>query len=205
MIIQCKNCSRKFLVNDIDIPNEGKMVECGYCSKKWFQTSTKIQSSSEPNIDENVPNIEIDEIKVKNISKFMEFEASDGKTYRFLGSQWAELLQSGKTGMLAKRKITTELNKLAGITKPKKSRKRMIDPSSEQISSETIKSGGLGFFGYIFLLIIITFSVVGIVKTFEKELVMYFPESQYILDKGEYIFESMDNMIAILRDLIKSY
>ena len=32
-------------------------------------------------------------------------KASDGKTYKFLGSQWAELLPSGKTGLFAKKKI----------------------------------------------------------------------------------------------------
>ena len=32
-------------------------------------------------------------------------KASDGKTYKFLGSQWAELLPSGKTGLFAKKNI----------------------------------------------------------------------------------------------------
>ena len=206
MIIQCKNCSKKFLVKDTDIPNEGRMVECGYCSQKWFQTSV------ESNVDKNISKREPKQIKIENVSEIMELEASDGRTYKFLGSQWAELLRSGKTGALAKRKIATELNKLAGIVTPK-SRKKMIDPSSEQIGDKTIKKNqlpdvyqpkkGLGFFGYIFLLIIITFSIVGILKTFQKELLMYLPESQYIFDKGEYIFESIDNMIIIIKDFIR--
>ena len=41
---------------------------------------------------------------------------------------------------------------------------------------------GLGFFGYIFLLIIIAFSIVGILKTFENDLITNFPESQYIFE-----------------------
>ena len=215
MIIQCKNCSRKFLVEDSDIPNEGRMVQCGYCSQKWFQTSTKTQSFIESDIDENVSKGEGEEIKIESISKIIELEASDGRTYRYLGSQWAELLRSGKTGALAKRKIATELNKLAGIAKPKKSRKRMIDPSSEKIGDEATKEKqlpdvhqpkkGLGFFGYIFLLIIITFSILGILKTFQKELLMYLPEAQYIFDKGENIFESMGYIITMIKDLIKYY
>ena len=40
--------------------------------------------------------------------------ASDGKTYKFLGSQWAQLLPSGKTGLFAKKKIGKELDKLTG-------------------------------------------------------------------------------------------
>ena len=43
MIIQCKSCSRKFVVKDGDIPKEGRMVECGYCSQKWFQDSVEIK------------------------------------------------------------------------------------------------------------------------------------------------------------------
>ena len=135
MIIQCESCSKKFQVKDTDIPQEGRMVQCSNCSQKWFQAPIKTQSSITPDTD-------------KKVSK-MEFEASDGRVYRFMGSQWAEVLRSGKTGLLAKRTIGAELNRLAGITKPKKSRKRekknaemeieniskIIDPSSEQIDS----------------------------------------------------------------------
>ena len=205
MIIQCESCSRKFQVKDEDIPKEGRMVQCSNCSQKWFQVPVKIQSSTTPDKD-------------KKISK-MEFEASDGRVYRFMGSQWAEVLRSGKTGLLAKKTIGAELNRRAGIAKPKKSRKRskkteemeieniskIIDPSSEQIDSENQQKGGLGFFGYIILLTVITLSVVGILKTFQNELIMYFPETEYIFDKGENIFESMGYIITIIKDLIESY
>ncbi len=205
MIIQCGNCSRKFSVKDEDIPKEGRMVQCSNCSQKWFQAPIKIQSSIKSDIDENVSKT--------------QFEASDGRTYKFMGSQWAELLRSGKTGLVAKRTIAAELNRLAGIAKPKKSRKRVkkteeveiesiskiIDPSSEQIDSDDQQKKGLGFFGYIILLTIITLSIIGILKTFQNELIMYFPETEYIFDKGENIFESMGYIIAIIKDLIISY
>ena len=55
MIILCESCSRKFVVKDSDIPKEGRMVECGFWSQKWFQTSIKIQSSVESNIDKSHP------------------------------------------------------------------------------------------------------------------------------------------------------
>ena len=72
---------------------------------------TKIQSSIKSDIDEKVSKT--------------QFEASDGRTYKFMGSQWAELLRSGKTGLVARRTIAAELNRRAGIAKPKKSRKRL--------------------------------------------------------------------------------
>jgi len=205
MIIQCENCSKKFQVKDDDIPKEGRMVQCSNCSQKWFQNPVKIQSSTTPDTD-------------KEVSK-MEFEASDGRVYRFMGSQWAEVLRSGKTGLLAKRTIGAELNRRAGIAKPKKSRKRVkkneeieiesiskiIDPSSEQVDSDNQQKEGLGFFGYIILLTIITLSIIGILKTFQNELIMYFPEVEFIFDKGENIFESMGYIITIIKDLIMSY
>ena len=205
MIIQCESCSSKFQVRDKDIPKEGRMVQCSNCSQKWFQAPKKIQSSITPDID-------------KKVSQ-MEFEASDGRVYRFMGNQWAEVLRSGKTGLLAKRSIGTELNRRAGIVKPKKSRKKVkkneeieiesiskiIDPSSEQLDSDNQQKEGLGFFGYIILLTVITLSVIGVLKTFQTELIMYFPEVEYIFDKGEHIFESMGYIIAIIKDLIKSY
>ena len=207
MIIECENCSRKFQVKDTDIPKEGRMVQCSNCLQKWFQTPVKIQSS-----------ITQDQDTDKKVSQ-MEFEASDGRVYRFMGSQWAELLRSGKTGLLAKRTIAVELNRRAGIARPKKIRKRVrkgneiemeniskiIDPSSEQIDSSDLPKEGLGFFGYVILLTIITLSIIGVLKTFQGELIMYFPEAEYIFDKGENIFESMGYVITIIEDLINSY
>ena len=51
MIIQCKSCSRKFVVKDSDIPKEGRMVQCGYCSVTWHQIpiSTKTKTSKQTN------------------------------------------------------------------------------------------------------------------------------------------------------------
>ena len=233
MIIQCENCSKKFIAKDSDIPKEGRMVQCGYCSVTWHQMpvleSTKILERA--NINE--PTEEIDEgLSVDKI------KASDGKTYKFLGSQWAQLLPSGKTGLFAKKKIGKELDKLTGRKRESIVQKRQkkirefkidsiekkidpssiektIDPSSESLDNKNQvpdidkPKHGLGFLGYIFLLIIIGFSIVGILKTFENDLLNYFPETEYIfelLDRQlEYVFETVKNMITIIQDLINAY
>ena len=224
MIIQCESCSKKFIAKDSDIPKEGRMVQCGYCSVTWHQmpvlASTKILERA--NINE--PTEEIDEgLSVDKI------KASDGKTYKFLGSQWAQLLPSGKTGLFAKKKIGKELDKLTGRKRESIVQKRQkkirefkidsiektIDPSSESLDNKKQvpdidqPKQGLGFFGYIFLLIIIGFSVVGVLRTFENDLLNTFPETEYIyelLDKqSEYFTETVKNMIVIINDLIDSY
>ena len=224
MIIQCESCSRKFIAKDSDIPKEGRMVQCGYCSVTWHQmpASAPTKVLRQENINE--PTKEINEgLSVDKI------KASDGKTYKFLGSQWAELLPSGKTGLFAKRKIGKELDKLTGRKEKKTIRKRqkkikeleidtiekVIDPSFEardnekQLSDIDQPKQGLGFFGYVFLLIITGFSIVGILRTFENDLLNYFPETEYIyqlLDEQlEFLAETVKNMIVIVNDLISSY
>jgi predicted Zn finger-like uncharacterized protein len=216
MIIQCGSCSRKFVVKDRDIPEEGRVVQCGYCSVTWHQMPAEIAAKSiESNINESL-----------SVDKIM---ASDGKTYKFLGSQWAQLLPSGKTGLFAKKKIGKELDKLTGrkVKSPvrKKQKKirgieidnieKVIDPSSEILDNEKKlpdvykPKRGLGFFGYIFLLIIIGFSIVGILRTFENDLLNNFPETEYIFElldeQSEYVSETVKNMIVIINDLIDSY
>ena len=218
MIIQCKSCSRKFVAKDRDIPKEGRLVQCGYCSVTWHQMPSSIptkklhQSKIEKPIEETNEGLSVDKIK-----------ASDGKTYKFLGSQWAELLPSGKTGLFAKKKIGKELDKLTGRkvrTSVKKKQKKVsqeieINPSSDFVGNEKKlpdiykPKNGLGFFGYFSLIIIIAFSIVGILKTFEDDLLNNFPQTYYIyqlLDKQlEFFSETVKNMIVIINDLIGSY
>ncbi|MDC0059742.1 hypothetical protein OAJ18_01835, partial [Pelagibacteraceae bacterium] len=147
-------------------------------------------------------------------------KASDGKTYRFLGTQWAELLPSGKTGLFARRKISRELDEITGrkenkITRKRKKKLEEVDPSSESLD-DTKKlpdvykpKQGLGFFGYVFLLIIIGFSIVGVLRTFENDLLNYFPETEYIFELLDeqlvYVAETVKNIIVIINDLIDSY
>ena len=214
MIIQCKSCSRKFVVKDRDIPEEGRMVQCGYCSVNWHKmpvvkltktTKQTIINKPQPEMSEG---LSVDKIK-----------ASDGKTYKFLGSQWAELLPSGKTGLFARKKIGKELDKLTGrkerkVVKKKQKKSLEMDPSgvisTEKQLPEIYKpKQGIGFFGYIFLLIVIGFSLIGVLKTFESDLLNYFPEAEYLFElideQLEYISESVKNIIVLVNDLINSY
>ena len=215
MIIQCESCSKKFIVKDSDIPKKGRAVQCGYCSVTWHQMPVTTSTKTVKKTQISKPTVEADESPSVDSIK-----ASNGKTYRFLGSQWAELLPSGKTGLFARKKISQELDEVTGRKERKIARKRKkkleeLDPSSGGLDGETqlpnihIPKQGLGFLGYIFLLIIIGFSVVGVLRTFENDLLNTFPETEYIyelLDEQlEFLAESVKNMIVIINDLIDSY
>ncbi len=214
MIIQCESCSRKFVVKDNDIPTKGRMVQCGYCSVTWHQMPIATTVKNEKKIKTPKPIIEKDDSPSVDSIK-----ASDGKTYRFLGSQWAELLPSGKTGLFARKKISKELDELTGrkekkIIKKKKRKITEVDPSEgvgnqKQLPDIYKPKEGLGFFGYIFLIIIIGFSVVGVLKTFENDLLNLYPEAEFIFEKLNeqlvYVSESVKNIVVIVSDLINSY
>jgi len=210
MIIQCKSCSRKFVVNDNDIPKTGREVQCGYCSVTWHQLPDVASTTQIKKIKPSTP--------IDNAYSIDDIKASDGKTYKFIGTQWAELLPSGKTGIFAKRKISKELDKITGRPQEKNAKKKQkkryeVNPSesinTEKKLPEIYKPKGLGFFGYIFLLIIIGFSLIGILKTFETDLINNFQEAEYVFElldqQLEYIAETFKNIFTITRDLMNSY
>ena len=218
MIIQCKSCSRKFVVKEADIPKEGREVQCGYCSVSWHQvpvTNLKENLKITKTVTDVADGGDSKDLSVDSI------KASDGKTYKFLGTQWAQLLSSGKTGLFEKKKISKELDKLTGrkvdninIKKNKKIKKEM-NPFSESLDNEKKLPDiykprkGLGFFGYIFLIIIIAFSIIGLIKTFENDFQNYFPQTQYFFEFIDnqiiFIAETIRNIIVILKDLTISY
>ena len=207
MIIQCKNCSRKFVVKDDAIPEKGRSVQCGYCSVTWHQIPNLKLKKDDEQISEQAVSVE-------------SIKASDDKTYKFLGSQWVELLPSGKTGLFAKKKIGKELDSLTGRIKSTPNRKKTkkikeVDPSSGiknhggKLPDIYKPRNGLGFFGYIFLIIVISFSLIGFIKTFENDLLNYFPQHGYIFELIDqqliYVSETVQNIIILVKDLINSY
>ena len=129
------------------------------------------------------------------------------------------MLPSGKTGLFARRKISKELDEITGRTEKKVSKKRQkkneeVDPSKSINVEKNLPDiykprDGLGFFGYVFLIIIIGFSLIGVLKTFENDLINYLPQIELfyeILDEQLiYISESVKNIIVLIKDLVNSY
>ena len=53
MIIECRNCNKKFDLEDKLIPSKGRLVQCGFCNSQWHQ----------------LPNIKTNLLKKKPIDK----------------------------------------------------------------------------------------------------------------------------------------
>ena len=209
MIIECKNCLKKFTVRDSDIPIKGRTVQCGNCSTQWLQmpitTSVKIDDLNVDDVDQEPSKIsstvttetlDVDEDLSKN-----EFVASDGKNYKFLGSQWAQVLPSGKTGRLAKKKISTELNRLAGKEQVKKS--KIINKSNQSANQyQETEARGMGIFSFLIVLVISVAAIILALDTFKNQLIPFFPDlDNYLV----YIFETLNNIYIIIKDLINNY
>ena len=190
MIIECKNCLKKFTVRDSDIPIQGRVVQCSNCSSQWQQMPIT-PSVTTANLDVD----KLDQNRSKN-----EFMASDGKNYKFLGNQWAQILPSGKTGRLARKKISQELNKLAGKKQVKKS--KTIDHTAQSADQYQETEKGMGIFSFLIVFITFVAAIILALDTFKHLLIPFFPDlDNYLL----YIFETLNNIYIIIKDLINNY
>ena len=190
MIIECKNCLKKFTVRDSDIPIQGRIVQCSNCSSQWQQMPIA-PSVTTANLDVD----KLDQNRSKN-----EFMASDGKNYKFLGNQWAQILPSGKTGRLARKKISQELNKLAGKKQVKKS--KTIDQTAQSADQYQETEKGMGIFSFLIVFITFVAAIILALDTFKHLLIPLFPDlDNYLL----YIFETLNNIYIIIKDLINNY
>jgi predicted Zn finger-like uncharacterized protein len=215
MIIQCKSCARKYIVKDNDIPNEGRAVKCGYCSVTWYQMPTSKKVSATQKLKEPPKKVVVR--KPQNFSSFSTAEASDGKVYKFLGNQWAQLLPSGKIGLFARKAIAQELDEIVGRRKNQTKNKKPaeVNPSSGSMNDENNlpdiykEKKGFGFFSYIFLIIFISIAVVGLLKMFEEDLTNYFPQLLYFFEIIDiqliHLNETIKNISTIVKDLRNSY
>ena len=191
MIIECKSCQKKFVVNDSAIGPNGRSVQCSNCSAQWLQ----MPISSIVNTDKS----ETDD----NLATNEAVKASDGKTYKFMGKQWAQLLPSGKTGKLAKKKITLELNSKTGKRNEKHHKKKSeITPSEETTQTYSEKDKGMGIFSFLIVLIIFFAAIILVLDTFKNQIIPFWPKlDNYLV----YIFETINNIFIIIKDLFNNY
>ena len=210
MIVECKNCLKKFAVKDSDIPSRGRTVQCGNCSRQWLQmpihsavTTDNLdveKNSSKISSSVTSDNLDVDDDSNQDLSK-NEFMASDGKNYKFLGSQWAEMLPSGKSGRLARKKISKELNELADRKQVKKN--KTIQKSNQSVNQyQEKKNNGMGIFSFLIILVISVAAIILLLDTFRHQLIPFFPNlDNYLV----YIFETLNNIYIIIKDLFNNY
>ena len=210
MIIECKKCLKRFTVKDSDIPIKGRTVQCGNCSAQWLQmpiqsavTTDNLDIEKKPSkISHSIAadNLEVEDDSSQELSKD-EFMGSDGKNYKFLGSQWSEILPSGKFGRLARKNISKELNKLAGRKQVKKN--KTIQKSNQSVNQYQEKqNNGMGIFSFLMVSVISVAAIILLLDTFRHQLISVFPNlDNYLV----YVFETLNNIYIIIKDLFNNY
>jgi len=74
MIIECPNCNKKFEIDQNLVPTEGRLLQCGSCSHKWFFKLDIVEGKNEEKIKTKIkPNLEISK-EDKNLSLNTESE-----------------------------------------------------------------------------------------------------------------------------------
>ena len=202
MIIECKNCSKKFIVNEEDLPSSGRMVQCGNCSTQWLQKPTSTTTPESTATPESTTTPEIT-TKKENLATEI-YLASDGKNYKFLGGQWGLVLPSGKSGRLAKKNIALELNKLAGRKvhkKPIKKKSKNLNEENEDFSAFQSKKS-VGIFSSLIVLIMFVVAIILLLDTFKNQIIPFWPTLDNYLT---YIFETSNNIYIITKDLFNNY
>ena len=111
------------------------------------------------------------------------------------------MLPSGKAGKLARKKISKELNRLAGRTPGKKS--KTINKSNQSADQyQETEGGGMGIFSFLIVLVIFFAAIILLLDTFKNQLIPFFPNlDNYLV----YIFETLNNIYIITKDLFNNY
>ena len=67
MIISCDQCNKKFEIDSNLIPKDGRLLECGSCTHKWFYKQDIENKTEEIIIEPQLKNIEEENIEEENI------------------------------------------------------------------------------------------------------------------------------------------
>ena len=152
MIIICDKCSKKFNVNDADIPENGRSLQCGNCGHKWF---------FKPNLNEKFSAENIDEVSKNKSNEIFTQEKN-------LSS---EEISSEEIKIPEKTILEKTIIK-QNIPKKVKSEK----------SEEKQKKNKSNFVGVFFVTIITFIALIIILDTFKNELSQIFPGIIPLLD-----------------------
>ena len=115
MIIDCICGLKKFEVNADQIPNEGRQVKCGVCSKEWFYKpgennsalqldQTNIDTTSQVGEDVSIPQVTEEAISAAEQDQKMNFSFDDDDNAMPSKSEMDENLEKFKAARKKKKK-----------------------------------------------------------------------------------------------------
>ena len=177
MIITCVCGEKKFNLPDGSIPATGRLVQCGFCEKKWTQYPLK----QTPEIVKTPPIV----TKAAPKKKSQKRKGPAPYSKEYMQEKWGTSIEKyavdkGLTSKVKKVKTTTKIQK--------------------QPKSKTIEKPGFGFFNYIITYSILSIFLIGILNFERSRIGRKFPVLEPYID---HFFESLEIFKIFILDFFR--
>jgi predicted Zn finger-like uncharacterized protein len=172
VIISCTNCNKKFDIDSIVIPDDGRLLQCSSCHHKWFFKKEIINKSFDSTKNDAIS------IRTKigdNQPKSTQIENSDSR--RLLDNQ------NEKGALIEKNKINEE----------------HVSENIEPSVATFKKKKNYNILELIIIFIITFIAVIIILDTFQNPLSKIIPNIEIILYN---LYETVNDVKLFLKDLI---
>ena len=113
MIITCENCAKSFNIQDSLIPNDGRELQCGSCSYKWFFKKFENTITFKNQISETLPKDD----KLDNDNINIDLPSKDNETkkkYKEPKSK-SEIIENKKNPKIIKNSLVLIISIMALI------------------------------------------------------------------------------------------
>ena len=171
MKISCPSCKKKFNLDDSLIPENGRLLQCGFCNHKWFyEKNTKLIDEhselnipSEPLLNENLTK------KISSVDTSVESQIP--KETETIITQAEENIKK------------TSNNKIGNKTK-----------KSDKVEGNSISN----FLSYLIVIIISFIAIIILLDTFKAPLINIFPVLEHLLSS---LYETLKDIKLFIIDL----
>ena len=171
MKISCPSCKKKFNLDESLIPENGRLLQCGFCNHKWFyEKNTKlINEYSEPNILSE-PSLN-ENLTKKSSSVDTSIETQIPKETETIINQAEENIKK------------TSNNKIDNQAK-----------KSDKVEGNIISN----FLSYLIVIIISLIAMIILLDTFKAPLINIFPILEHLLSS---LYETLKDIKLFIIDL----
>ena len=171
MKISCPSCKKKFNLDESLIPENGRLLQCGFCNHKWFyEKNTKLINEHseqsiplESSLDENLTK--------KNLSAYTSIETQIPKETETIINQAEENIKK------------TSNNKIDNQAK-----------KSDKVEGNSISN----FLSYLIVIIISFIAIIILLDTFKAPLINIFPTLEHLLSS---LYETLKDIELFIIDL----
>ena len=184
MKITCPCGEKNFNVDASLIPNEGRLLQCGFCNREWFFQIEKKNIES-PTLEDNIV-IEKDEPNIIDDTNDENIESPALEDNIAVDRDEPNIVDD-----------SNDLSVKENQTKINQQDKKIVHHSKTK-NKKTKKNIGSKFFSYLIVLIISFIALIILLDTFKTPLYSVFPYLETILFS---LFETLQDIKLFIIDL----